>query len=89
MPYGTAIDAKVLARIERAEGVLRDLGFRQFRVRHHDQLARVEVAPDELPEAFEQRQAIGEGLRLAGYVFVALDVFGYRSGALNQLLKQP
>jgi pyridinium-3,5-biscarboxylic acid mononucleotide sulfurtransferase len=89
VPYGVAIDAKVLARIERAEDVLRELGFRQFRVRHHDQLARVEVAPEELSHAFEQREQIGHGLRAAGYVFVALDVFGYRSGALNQLLKQP
>lgn len=89
VPYGTSIDAPLLSRIERAEAVLRELGFRQFRVRHHDQLARVEVAPDELPRAFEQREAIGRGLRAVGYVFVALDVFGYRSGAMNELLRNP
>ncbi len=89
VPYGTSIDAPLLLRIERAEAVLRELGFRQFRVRHHDQLARVEVAPDELPRAFDQREAIGRGLCAVGYVFVALDVFGYRSGAMNALLKNP
>jgi uncharacterized protein len=86
VPYGTPIDGAILARIERAETVLRELGFRQFRVRHHDQLARVEVAEGELAAAFAQREAIGRGIRAAGYVFVALDVFGYRSGALNELL---
>ncbi|HEU4420416.1 MAG TPA: TIGR00268 family protein, partial [Planctomycetota bacterium] len=74
------------ARIERAESVLRELGFRQFRVRHHDTVARVEVAPGELARAFEQRETIGRGLQAAGYAFVALDVFGYRSGAMNDLL---
>jgi uncharacterized protein len=86
VPYGTSIDAGVLARIEAAEQVLRDLGFRQFRVRHHDALARVEVGPDELPRAFELRDRIGRGLVAAGYTFVALDVFGYRHGGLNDLL---
>jgi len=86
VPYGTAIDAAMLQRIERAESVLRELGFRQFRVRHHDTVARVEVAPAELERAFEQRERIGRGLVAAGYAFVALDVFGYRSGAMNDLL---
>lgn len=86
VPYGTAIDASVLQRIERAEQVLRDLSFRQFRVRHHDRLARIEVGPDELPRAFELRRELGERLQAAGYLYVALDVFGYRSGSLNDLL---
>ncbi|MEO6596430.1 MAG: ATP-dependent sacrificial sulfur transferase LarE [Planctomycetota bacterium] len=88
VPYGTAIDAAVLQRIERAEQVLRELGFHQFRVRHHDQLARVEVGQGELLRAFELRDTIGRGIKAAGYVFVALDVFGYRSGAMNDLLKR-
>lgn len=86
VPYGTPIDAAVLQRIERAEAVLRELGFRQFRVRHHDRLARVEVGPDELPRAFELRATLGERIEAAGYLYVALDVFGYRSGSLNDLL---
>ncbi len=87
VPYGTPIDAAVLQRIERAETVLREHGFRQFRVRHHDRLARIEVAPDELPRAFELREQLGREIKAAGYVFVALDVFGYRSGAMNDLLQ--
>ncbi|MCA8976534.1 MAG: ATP-dependent sacrificial sulfur transferase LarE [Planctomycetes bacterium] len=86
VPYGTPIDRTVLAQIERAEAALRELGFRQYRVRHHDHLARVEMATDELSRAFEHREAIGEALRRAGYLFVTLDVFGYRSGAMNDLL---
>ncbi|MBL9079939.1 MAG: ATP-dependent sacrificial sulfur transferase LarE [Planctomycetes bacterium] len=86
VPYGTPIDAAVLRRIEAAEQVLREAGFRQFRVRHHDTLARIEVAPDELERAFAQRTALGERIRRAGYLYVALDVFGYRSGSLNELL---
>jgi pyridinium-3,5-biscarboxylic acid mononucleotide sulfurtransferase len=89
VPYGTPIDAAVLAKIEAAEGVLRAHGFRQFRVRHHDQLARVEVGVDELPRAFELRHELGIAIRAAGYTFVALDMFGYRSGALNALLAAP
>lgn len=89
VPYGMPIDAAVLARIEAAEVVLRDHGFRQFRVRHHDKLARIEVGPDELPRAFELREVLGLAIRRAGYLFVALDVFGYRSGALNEMLLPP
>ena len=88
VPYGTAIDAALLARIERAEQVLRDHGFRQFRVRHHDRLARIEVGPDELERAFRLREELGRGVVAAGYAFVALDVFGYRSGAMNRLLTE-
>ena len=80
------IDAAVLACIEAAEVVLREHGFRQFRVRHHDKLARIEVGADELPRAFELREELGHAIRKAGYLFVALDVFGYRSGGLNDLL---
>lgn len=87
VPYGTAIDAGVLGRIERAEAVLRAHGFVQFRVRHHGELARIEVAADELPRAFELRQALHQGLRQAGYLFVSLDLTGLQSGSLNQLLE--
>lgn len=86
VPHGTPIDAAVLGRIERAEAVLREHGFRQFRVRHHDHVARIEVGADELPRAFELREVLGRGLLATGYTFVALDVFGYRHGALNDLL---
>ncbi|MCR9248361.1 MAG: ATP-dependent sacrificial sulfur transferase LarE [bacterium] len=86
VPYGSPIDRAVLARVEAAEDVLRELGFRQFRVRHHDQLARVEVGPDEMARAFQAREAIGRGLKAVGYTFVTLDMFGYRTGSMNALL---
>lgn len=89
VPYGEPIDRAVLERIERAEAAMRELGFRQFRVRHHDRTARVEVAADEMLRAFELREHIGAALKACGYVFVALDVFGYRSGAMNALLNDP
>lgn len=85
VPFGTPIDREVLARIERAEQVLRDLGFRSFRVRHHDSVARIEVGQDELERAFAVREALRQGVQRAGYAFVALDLFGYRSGAFNSL----
>jgi len=86
VPYGTAIDREMLGQIERAEAVLRAHGFRQFRVRHHDSLARIEVAAEELDRAFEMREAIGRDVQATGYKFVAIDVFGYRTGAMNALL---
>jgi len=85
VPHGTAIDAALLSQVERAELALRQLGFRQFRVRHHGDVARVEVGADELERAFAQRVAIGTGVRAAGYRHVALDVFGYRQGAMNEV----
>jgi pyridinium-3,5-biscarboxylic acid mononucleotide sulfurtransferase len=88
VPHGTPVDAATLARIERAEAVLRAHGFRQFRVRHHDHVARIEVAPDEMARAFELRDELGRGLRACGYAFVALDLFGYRTGSLNALLQE-
>ncbi|MFK7743228.1 MAG: ATP-dependent sacrificial sulfur transferase LarE [Planctomycetota bacterium] len=89
VPYGTEIDRELLARIERAEAVLRAHGFRQFRVRHHDALARLEFAPDEIERAFSMRAALGRDVQAAGeYTFVAIDAFGYRSGAMNELLNQ-
>lgn len=87
VPYGTSIDRKMLAQIEQAEAVLRAHGFRQFRVRHHDSLARIEVASDEIERAFEMREILGRDVQAAGYAFVAIDAFGYRSGAMNRLLE--
>ena len=88
VPYGTAIDRELLGKIERAEAVLRAHEFRQFRVRHHDNLARIEVAPDEIERAFAMRQVLGRDLQATGYKFVAIDAFGYRAGAMNTLLEQ-
>lgn len=86
VPYGTEIDRALLQQLEAAEAVLRDLGYRQYRVRHHGAVARIELDPEELPRAIEERDRIVTGLRAAGYAYVALDLAGYRTGSLNETL---
>jgi len=89
VPYGIAVTPDLLVKIERAEEVLRELGFRQFRVRVHGELARIELAPDELARglAGELPQQIAVRLKELGFAFVTLDLEGYRQGSLNSLLK--
>ena len=87
VPYGTAIDRELLQKIERAEEFLRRLGFRQYRVRHHGDLARVELPPNDLEKAMQLRGEIAEGIRAAGYVYVTLDLLGYRTGSMNEVLQ--
>ena len=82
-PYGAPIDERRLAQVERAENALADLGFAQYRVRHHEHLARLEIAEEEMPRAFELRGALEAVVKACGYRFVALDLTGFRSGALN------
>jgi pyridinium-3,5-biscarboxylic acid mononucleotide sulfurtransferase len=91
VPYGTEVTPERLALIERGEAALRELGFRQFRVRIHDNLARVEISQDEMPRALsrEMATAISERLKSAGFAYVALDLQGYRQGSLNEALKLP
>jgi pyridinium-3,5-biscarboxylic acid mononucleotide sulfurtransferase len=85
-PYGEEISEDGLMRVARAEDALRAMGFRQFRVRSHGDVARLEVEPDEMQHAWEQRADIAAALREAGYTFAAADLDGYRSGALNEAL---
>jgi uncharacterized protein len=87
-PYGTEVTAEGLARVEAAEDSVRALGFRQFRVRHHGDVARLEVHPDELGRALDPtlRARLAQALKEAGYRWVALDLEGYRSGSLNEVL---
>ncbi len=91
LPYGTEVTAERLALVARGEDVLRQLGFRQFRVRLHDKLARVEIAPEEMPRAFapEMASTIAKQLKNAGFTYVALDLEGYRQGSLNEALATP
>jgi pyridinium-3,5-biscarboxylic acid mononucleotide sulfurtransferase len=88
LPYGTEVTPERLGLVERGEAALRELGFHQFRVRLHDKLARVEIAPDEMPRALnpEMAAAIADRLKTAGFTFVALDLEGYRQGSLNESL---
>jgi len=87
IPYGTSVTPERLHQIEQLEDALHALGLRQVRVRYHDALARVEVGVGELPRAFEQREAIVAAGRAAGFTFVTLDLAGYKTGSLNQLLR--
>lgn len=86
--YGRTVTREVLEQIERGEESLRQLGFREFRVRHHGELARVEIARAELQRALtlDMLDAITAELRKAGYQYVTLDTAGFRSGSLNALL---
>ena len=84
VPYGTAIDEGMLRQIERAESALLTLGFSQFRVRHHGDVARLEILPDEFEAALHRRDAIIERVKACGYRFVALDLVGFRSGSMNE-----
>jgi pyridinium-3,5-biscarboxylic acid mononucleotide sulfurtransferase len=87
--YGDRITAEKLRQVDAAEACLRDLGFRQFRVRHHDRLARLELPPEEMERVFAdgRREAIVRRFRELGYLFVTLDLLGFRSGSANEALR--
>jgi uncharacterized protein len=89
--YGDPITPEKLRRIDAAEAFVRSLGFRQVRVRHHDRLARLEIAREEMARLWEdgRHEAIVKRLRELGYVYVALDLAGFQSGSANLLLKRP
>lgn len=84
VPYGTSIDETVLDRIESAENCLAELGFTQYRVRHHGDVARLELIPEEMDKALAQKSIIYDQLKAFGYRFVALDLAGFKSGSLNE-----
>ena len=86
IPYGNKIDISTLNMIYKAEKLLRDLGFRQVRVRHHDKIARIEVERTELPRLLEDQisQIVTDGLRKIGYMYVTVDLLGYRTGSMNE-----
>lgn len=85
-PYGTMIDRAGLERVGAAEDALRALGFMQTRVRAHGDVARLEVAPDEMERAFAMRDRVSAALKTAGFAYAALDLEGYRTGSLNETL---
>jgi pyridinium-3,5-biscarboxylic acid mononucleotide sulfurtransferase len=86
--YGDEITAAKLRRIDAAEAFVRSLGFRQFRVRHHDRLARLEIPVEDIPRLWEggRHEAIVTHLRALGYIYVAVDLAGFQSGSANLLL---
>jgi len=89
LPYGTEVTAERLQLVEDGEAILRELGFRQFRVRLHDKLARIEIAQEELPKAMtpEMGARIAARFKEAGFLYISLDLEGYRQGSLNAALK--
>ena len=89
IPYGTPVSVEALSRIAKAEEFLRSLGIRQLRVRHHDNVARIEVDPENLALLVQEdtRHRVVEHLRSLGYLYVTIDLAGFRSGSLNEVLK--
>ena len=85
-PYGTAITAERLTQVDRCETYLRLRGFQNYRVRYHNESARIEVAPEEIPRLLDQalrRELVAE-FKAAGFTYVALDLQGYRTGSMNE-----
>ncbi len=85
VPAGTRVSPEILAQIDAAEAGVRALGFAEFRVRHHGELARIEVPVAQLERALERRVELLAAVKRAGYLFVTLDLAGFRSGSLNVL----
>jgi uncharacterized protein len=87
-PYGESITAEKLKMVDQAEQLLLDLGFRQVRVRHHDPLARIEISEEQFPKIMEKdvRDQIYKRFREIGFTYVALDLAGYRTGSMNEVL---
>lgn len=86
--YGTPVTIERLRTVDDGERIMRDLGFREFRVRHHDELVRLEVAPAELDRALRRETAdeLARRFRALGFRYVTLDLHGYRTGAMNEVL---
>jgi pyridinium-3,5-biscarboxylic acid mononucleotide sulfurtransferase len=90
VPYGESITGEKLRQIDQAEQVIRDLGYRQLRVRHHGQVARIELPADQLVQFVSEHAAlVSERLKALGFLYVTLDLGGFRSGSMNDVLKQP
>ena len=84
IPHGTPVTVAALRQIEAAEDALKALGFKQVRVRHHGEVARIEVEPAEIERLLQQREVVADAVRQAGYKFVAADLEGYETGRLNR-----
>ncbi len=85
-PYGIRITQEKLTMVDKAEAFLRDMGFRQLRVRHHEQIARIEIPPEDMEKLIRNREQIVERLNQLGYTYVTMDLEGYRTGSMNEIL---
>lgn len=88
LPYGSKITKEKLTQIDKGEELLRSLGLKQFRLRHHGEIARLEVIPEQFPLVWDHREEILAGLKGQGFTYVALDLEGYRTGSMNETLKE-
>ncbi|TLS38434.1 ATP-dependent sacrificial sulfur transferase LarE [Pseudalkalibacillus caeni] len=89
IPYGTRITGEAINKLDLAENyLLRDLGFHQVRVRYHDKVARIEVEPAEIEKVIAYRQSINKRFKEIGFTYVALDLEGYRTGSMNEVLSK-
>ena len=86
VPYGSPVTLEKLTRIDRAESALKALGFRQCRVRDHGTVGRVEIEPAQLGQLLDRRLAVVEALKTAGFSYVAIDLEGFRSGSMNEVI---
>ena len=86
--YGQEVSVEKLKQVEAAEDFLNDLGFKVFRVRHHGDTARLEIAPEDFPMAMQHREAISQKLHELGFLYVTLDLDGFKSGSLNAVLEK-
>ncbi len=89
VPYGTKITLEILSQVESAEAVLHGMGLRQLRVRHHGQVARIETEPTDFLRLIEKRSEIVSKLNALGYTYVSLDLAGFRSGSMNDVIQKP
>lgn len=89
VPYGQAITAQRLGRIERSEQAVRDMGFNQVRVRDHEAVARIEVSTEDFGRLLERRTEVVAALQQCGYTYVSMDLTGFRSGSANEVLRKP
>ena len=87
IPHGTEVTVGALRQIEAAEAAIKALGFRQVRVRHHGDVARIEVDPEEIARLLSERERVVAALQAAGYRFVSVDLEGYATGSLNRTWK--
>jgi len=87
IPYGTEVTKETIHTIENGEEALKALGFRQFRVRFHGEMVRLEFAQDELARAFSMAARLSPIFKPLGFKYVSIDVDGYRQGSLNEVLK--
>ncbi len=86
IPYGIEITPEKLSMVDKAEQIMREYNFGQFRVRHHNDVARIELLPEDMAKLLHLREEIAQRLKDIGYAYIAMDLLGYRTGSMNEVL---